>query len=379
MQIIRVEAALVTVELAKNYITAIQKGGITGIRSVVIKMITDDGLVGIGESNPLVGFGSESPESVMAVIQHYLGPAILGMDPGNIGALHAKMDAVIPGVPFSKAPIDIAAYDLLGQSLGVPVYQLLGGNVRDRVPILWPIGAATPEENIKEIEAKFAEGYESLHVKIGSLSVEEDVERIRAIREAFGPEVPIMVDVNQGWDRSTALRAVKQLDAFNLSLIEQPVKAWDTESMAVIQASMQTPLSADESLSSPHDAIELIRRDAARGASLKHGKCGGLFRTRQIASIFEAAGLPCFVNSMLEMGISVAASLHLAASVPNLIGHGHALMSNLRIKEDILLDDSFEYDGKDLIVPQECAGLGVKIDEEKLARRTVEKIVLELE
>jgi L-alanine-DL-glutamate epimerase-like enolase superfamily enzyme len=79
------------------------------------------------------------------------------------------------------------------------------------------------------------------------------------------------------------------------------------------------------------------------------------------------------------MGISVAASLHLAASVPNLIGHGHALMSHLRLKEDILVEGSFHYDGKDMIVPQDCAGLGVKIDEEKLERRTLERFVLEIE
>ena len=314
----------------------------------------------------------------MAVIRRYLGPAVLGLDPTNLSALHAKMDATIPGVPFSKAPLDIAAYDLLGKSLGVPVYQLLGGNVRNRVPIFWAIGAGTSEENAREVKAKMAEGYRSFHVKLGALKPEQDIARVKAIREAVGDAVGIMVDINQGWDRSTALRAIRHLEPFNLYLIEQPVPAWDKESMAVIQAAIQTPLSADEALSSTHDAVELIRRDAARAASLKNGKCGGLFRTRQIAAIFEAAGLPCFVNSMFEMGISVATSLHLAASLPNLIGHGHALMSHLRIKEDILIDGSFQYDGKDMLVPQECAGLGVQIDEEKLERRTLERFVLEI-
>jgi muconate cycloisomerase len=379
MQIVRVEAATVRADLAKPYITAIQKGGLKEVHCVVVRMLTDDGLCGIGESDPFPGFGSESPESVMAVIRRYLGPAILGMEASNLSALHAKMDAVIPGVPFSKAPLEMAAYDLLGQALGVPVYQLLGGNVRDRVPILWPIGAGTPKENVDEVTEKLAEGYRSFHVKLGSLTHEEDINRVKAIREAVGEDVPLMVDINQGWDRSTALRSVRRLEAFNLSLIEQPVPAWDMESMAVIQAAIRTPLSADEALSSPHDAVALIRRDAARAASLKHGKCGGLFRTRQIAAIFEAARLPCFVNSMIEMGISVAASLHLAASVPNLIGHGHALMSHLRIKEDILVAHSFQYDGKDMLVPKQCAGLGVEIDEDKLQKRTLERFTLALE
>jgi muconate cycloisomerase len=92
----------------------------------------------------------------------------------------------------------------------------------------------------------------------------------------------------------------------------------------------------------------------------------------------EAAGIPCFVNSMIEMGISVATSLHLAATVPNLVNHGHALMSNLRIKEDILASDSFAYDGKDILVPQDCVGLGVTLDEEKMAERTLDHFVLEI-
>ena len=136
--------------------------------------------------------------------------------------------------------------------------------------------------------------------------------------------------------------------------------------------------SADEVLHSTHDAVRLIRHDAARVFSLKTGKCGGLFRTRQIAAIAEAAGVPCFVNSMIEMGISVVASLHLAASLPNLVDHGHALMSHLRIQEDILRADSFKYDGKDILVPSDRAGLGVDIDEEKLERRTLDRFVLEL-
>jgi muconate cycloisomerase len=147
--------------------------------------------------------------------------------------------------------------------------------------------------------------------------------------------------------------------------------------MAKIQASSDLPISADESLHSIFDASAIIRRDAARVFSLKTGKCGGLFRTRQVAALAEAAGIPCFVNSMIEMGISVAASLHLAASVPNLVNHGHALMSNLRIKEDILAADSFQYDGKDICVPLDCTGLGVVMDEEKLGRRTLERFVLE--
>ena len=378
MQIVRIEVATVRVELVKPYVTADYKGqGMTGKPCVVLRMTTDNGLTGIGESDPFPTFTYESPESVMEIIRHQLGPAVLGMDPSNLVALHAKMDTVIPAWPFAKAPIDIAAYDILGQALGVPVYQLLGGQVRDRIPLLWPLGGDTPEANAQEAAQKVGEGYGSLHIKLGALSPEVDVARVKAISEAVGSEIPLMIDINQGWDYSTAVRTIRQLEAFNISMIEQPVPAWNLDDMAKIQAAVDLPISADESLHSIQEAMNLIRHDAARVFSLKTGKCGGLFRTRQIAAMAEAAGLPCFVNSMIEMGVSVIASLHLAASVPNLVNHGHALMSNLRIKEDILVPDSFQYDGKDIVVPQDCRGLGVKIDEEKLAQRTIDQFVLE--
>jgi muconate cycloisomerase len=288
------------------------------------------------------------------------------------------MDQALPGWPFAKAPIDLAAHDLAAQALDVPLHQLLGGRLRERIPMIWPIGGDTPEANVLEARAKIAEGYRSLHIKIGALHPDVDVARVRSIREAVGEEIPLMLDANQGWDRTTALRTIRRLEPFQPSMVEQPVPAWDLDGMASIQAAVGVPISADEVLHGTHEAMTLIRHCAAQVFSLKHGKCGGLFRTRQIAAMAEAAGIPCFVNSMIEMGISVAASVHLAASLPNLVQHGHALMSNLRIQEDILVDGSFRYDGRDILVPTDRPGLGVQLDEEKLRRRTQDRVMLEV-
>lgn len=378
MRIVSIEVRTVWIDLVKPYITADYKGqGMSGKPCVIIRMTADNGLVGIGESDPYPTFTYESPESVMEMIKGHLGPAVLGMDPGNLAALHLKMDKTVPGWPFAKALIDIAAYDLLGQAWGVPVHRLLGGHLRDRVPLIWPIGGGTPEANAAEALAKVQEGYRTIHIKLGALTPAEDVARVKAISEAVGPTIPLMLDANQGWDRSTAMQTIRQLEPFNVSMVEQPVPALDGGGMASIQSTTITPISADESLHSLQEAIALAKDDAARVFSLKVGKCGGLYRTRQIAAIAEAAGIPCFINSMIEFGISVCASLHLAATVPNLVNHGHALMSNLRIKEDILVDNSFQYDGHDILVPHSVKGLGVKIDEEKLERRTLNQFLIE--
>jgi L-alanine-DL-glutamate epimerase-like enolase superfamily enzyme len=378
MRIVAIEARTVWIDLVKPYVTADYKGqGMSGKPCVILRMTADNGLVGLGESDPFPTFTYESPETVMEMIRGRLGPAVLGMDPGNLAALHLKMDETLPGWPFAKAPIDVAAHDLLAQAWGVPVHQLLGGRLRDRIPLIWPIGGETPEANAAEAAARVEEGYRSLHIKVGALTTEQDIARIRAISQAVGPDIPLMVDANQGWDRSTALRAIRQLEPYSVSMVEQPVPALDGGGMAAIQAAVDTPISADESLHSLQEATALVREDAARVFSLKVGKCGGLFRTRQIAAVAEAAGIPCFINSMIEFGVSVCASLHLAATVPNLVNHGHALMSNLRITEDILAAGSFQYEGKEILVPQEVAGLGIRIDEETLERRTLDRFKLE--
>jgi L-alanine-DL-glutamate epimerase-like enolase superfamily enzyme len=378
MRIVRIEGSIVRADLMKPYIKALITTPLTEVHCVVLRLYTDDGLCGIGETDPEATFSDESPESVLQVMRQYLGPAVLGMDPGELVTLHTRMDTVLVGSPFAKAPFDMAAHDLLGKALGVPVYQLLGGRVRDRVPLLWPIGSGTPAENVRDAVSKVKEGYRCLGMKVAALEPEQDVARIRAIREAVGPDVSLIVDANGGWDVSTAIRTIRQLQEFELSVVEQPVPAWDLEGMAKVQAAVDVPVSADESLHSFHTALELIRRDAARVFSVKNTKCGGILRSRQVATIAEAAGLRCFVNAQIEMGISVAASLHLAASVPNLIAAGQAVMSNLRIKEDILLPNCFKYDGTDILVPDECVGLGVVIDEKKLEQRTLERFVVQL-
>lgn len=376
MHIDQIEAFLVRLELVKPYVNAIEKAGMREASAIIVRLTTDEGIQGIGETNPHPGFTADSPEAVMQLIEARIGPALLGMEIGSMGALHVRMNAAIPGNPFAKAPFDVAAHDILGQKLGVPVHQLLGGALYDRLPMLWPLGGGTPEENAAEALAKLEEGYGSLHIKVGALPPAVDVARVAAIRRAVGPETPLMIDANQGWDRSTAIRTIRQLEAYAPSMVEQPVPLWDRESMRTIQAAVATPISADEALDTPQAAVDLIRRDAARVFSLKTAKMGGLQPARRIAAIAEAAGVQCFVNSMIEAGVAVAASLHLAATVPNLVDHGHALMSNLRIKRDVLPAGSFAYAGRDILVPADCTGLGVQLDERALSEMTLERIVL---
>ncbi len=152
MKIVKLEIASVRFELEHPYVTAGYKGvGLVEKKCVIVRLHTDTGLSGVGESDSHPAFTYESPETVMAVLSHQLAPAVLGADPCNLSKIHAKMDDAIPGWAFAKGPIDVACYDAWGQSLGLPVYKLLGGALRDRVPLIWPIGGGTPDENARAI------------------------------------------------------------------------------------------------------------------------------------------------------------------------------------------------------------------------------------
>jgi muconate/chloromuconate cycloisomerase len=366
MKITKIRVSAVNIPTAKTYRVAVM-GTITSTQSVIVEMYTDEGLVGIGETDPALAFTGESQQTVMTMLKHHLGPAVLGMDPRAVEAIHGRMDAVCVENHFAKAAIDLACHDLLGKASNVPVYQLLGGLIRERVPIMWSLGSEAPEINVQEAVKKVEEGYQTIGLKLGILPPEMDVERVAQVRKAVGPEVQLRCDANQGWTVGTAIATIRRLEEQGIAMIEQPVPRWDLEGMAQVARSVNVPVGADESLCSPHDALRLIQERAAGFFSIKTTKNGGLLPAKKIAAIVQAAGGKLFVNSMIEMGISVMSGLHFAASTPGLFDIGHALTSVRRLKDDIL-KEPVVYDGAEIVVPQDRAGLGVELDEAKMAK-----------
>lgn len=150
-------------------------------------------------------------------------------------------------------------------------------------------------------------------------------------------------------------------------MIEQPVPAWDVEGMAEVRASVGIPVGVDEGLCSPHDALRLVQARAADFFSIKTTKLGGILPSRKVVAIVETAGGKIFVNSMIEMGISVMSGLNFAVSARNLFPIGHALTSVRRLKDDII-QNPVPYEGTEILAPTDRVGLGVELDEEKMRR-----------
>jgi len=357
-----IETYSVSIPLVKDY--KVSFGTITHARSVIVKVITDTNHVGYGEADPLINFLEESFEGVPVIIKEHLLPVLKGCEVFDRELIHARMNRAVKGNLFAKGSIDTALYDLAGKEFGIPIHDLVGGCIRDRFPVMWPLGANEPEETAADAVDAVGEGYQTLMIKGGTDSVETEIQRVKAVREEVGPDIHLIVDANCGWTPTSAIRIMRGLEELNIAFVEQPLPKWDVDGMTRINSQTAIPLSADEGLSSIYDAGVLGARDAVDIFSIKLAKHGGLSNAKKIAAYAECTGRKCFVNSMIEMGVSVTASKHFLASTPNIVPVGHALMSTERLRDDIL-KTPIQIENGFTEVPT-GPGLGIEIDEGKI-------------
>ena len=332
------------------------------VNFVFVRLETADGLTGWGEAACLGGptWSEESSESIAATITRYIVPWLVGRDAAGIEVLVREMARRVQGNPFARAAVEMALWDLNGRALGVPVHRLLGGRVRDRVALSWSLAVAEPGAEIEEAKAKVARGHRIFKIKTAARPVAEDVERVRRLREALGPDISLRVDANQGWDRPTALRAIRALEPYNVDFVEQPVPRWDFEGMAEIARRVDVPIMADESCFSPQDAMLIARLGGVSILGLKVTKSAGLIGSMAIARIAEAAGMGCYVGCMIETSLGTAAYLHVAlTAAPVTWGCEH--FGPLLLTGDVVREPVRYADGA--ILALDGPGLGVEVDE----------------
>jgi muconate cycloisomerase len=339
------------------------------VNFVFVRLETRDGRTGWGEAACLGGptWSEESAESIAATIERYLAPGLLGRDAAAIEPLRREMARRVQGNPFARGALEMALWDLNGRALGVPVHRLLGGRVRDRVPLSWSLAVADPDAEVAEAEEKVARGHRIFKIKTAARPVAEDIRRVRRIRDAVGAEVALRVDANQGWDRPTALRAIRALEPCGLDFVEQPLPRWDLEGMAELARAVPVPVMADEACSSPHDALAIARLGGVSILALKLTKSAGLVGAMAIARIAEAAGLGCYVGCMVETSLGTAAYLQVAlAAAP--VTWGCELFGPLLLAGDVVRRPVQYADGA--ILALDGPGLGVDVDEARLKEWT---------
>ncbi len=340
-------------------------GTVKEVNIVLVRIINKDGLIGIGEASTLGGptWSEESAETIKVIIDRYLASIIERKNLLDYPSILREMDFRVKGNHFAKAAIEMAFFDILGKYFKQPVHFFLGGKYRDKIPLSWSIASENVEEEIKEAVLKREEGFKIFKVKVGALSLKEDINRIKTLREKLGTSIGLRVDVNQGWDLITAMRAVEELKPYNLDFIEQPLPKWNSEGLSEIRKRSSIPIMADESLTDEFEALKIINNRAADIFSYKLTKMGGFTSAKKIYSITEAAGLSSYIGCMIETGVGTAAYLHFAASLPELV-YGCELWGPLLLKYDIC-SNPIKYENGYVYVPQ-GNGLGIEVKQEKI-------------
>jgi len=290
-------------------------GGPTSVAAnVLVQIITDDGLAGVGEGSPVPAYGDETQGTILHAIRDNLAPLLIGRDPFDGEALLNAMDKRLHGHNFAKAAIDLALYDLRGKALGVPAYKLLGGQYRDHIDLIEGVGLGDTEMRVREAVEAVEKGFTIIKMKISG-NPDLDIEQVGAVRAAVGPKVHLRLDANQGYRSGDCLPTFLKLCAFGLDYIEQPLPRWDLDGQAALAAALDTPIMGDESCYSPQDVVTLIRHKAVDIVNIKIMK-SGLARSQKMAAIAEAAGLPCMIGSMVELGVGTAAGVHFGIATP---------------------------------------------------------------
>jgi L-alanine-DL-glutamate epimerase-like enolase superfamily enzyme len=284
-------------------------------RNVILKVTTDYDVVGWGESSPSKRVTGETSETVIKVIDSF-APKIIGMCPLRIEQVIDVVDSTIKDNPAAKASVDMALYDILGKTVHKPLFMLLGG-FRTEVLTDMTMSIKSPNEMAKDASDAVRKGFKAIKVKVG-LDPDEDVERVKLIREAVGCGVQIRIDANQGWTTEQAIYVLNKIEEFDVQFVEQPVQACDIEGLKIVRKNSPIPVMADESVHSPADAMRLIKAEAVDLINIKLMKCGGILRGKRIAEVAEAAKVPCMIGCMSESSLGIAAAAHLAAGTRNI-------------------------------------------------------------
>ena len=340
----------------------ISLGRTQGKEILAVQVKTHNGIIGAGEAIAHPAFSGETLEGLRGAV-HYLKECIIGENPLHLNKINTLMDKRLYANYGAKAAIEMALFDITGKHFQIPLYDLLGGKVREKLPLSRSASQSDIEKDVDEVREFITEGYRIIKVKVGILSIKQDIERIVAIRETVGPEVSLRADANQGWSVPDALTFIREAEESKLDFVEQPIPQWNLDGLAYLRSTSPIPIMADEAVTTEHDVLEIAKRRAADYISIKVIKCGGIMRARRIVSIADSAGIQCYLGSQIETSVGTSAGLHFALAT-NSFTHGGEIYGPRFFVEDIAKKPMRIEDG--CIYPTNEPGLGVELDRDKV-------------
>ncbi|MFF5147720.1 mandelate racemase/muconate lactonizing enzyme family protein [Streptomyces sp. NPDC013157] len=360
MKITRIE----TIPFAIPYRKALRfaSGEVGTAEHVLVRVHTEDGITGTAEAPPRPFTYGETQASIIAVIATVFAPQILGESALRREAIWARLARTV-GNPTAKAALDMALWDVIGQSLGVSVTELLGG-FTDRMRVAHMVGFAPAAEMVAEAEKLRAEyGITAFKVKVGRRPYRDDVEATRALREALGEDVELYIDGNRGWTAAESARALRELEDVGLTFAEELCPADDVLARRWLAEHSSIPLYADESATRPAEVTRELLAGAAHGVSVKTARTG-FTQSQRIVHQCEGLGVDVVMGNQIDGQIGSLCSAAFGAAFPTTARRPAELSNFLDMTDDLLAEPLRIENGT--VRVRAAAGLGIEIDDHKL-------------
>ncbi|MEO8770683.1 MAG: dipeptide epimerase [Ferruginibacter sp.] len=296
------------IKLKETFITSL--GPLDYAENVVVVIRTNNSITGFGECSPFMTINGESIDTCFIVAQ-YLAKILIGKNALDIEACSLAMDKIIYGNSSIKSAFDIALYDIAAQNAALPLYAFLGGKNNKTIITDYTVSIGAPTKMANDAIKIKNNGFQFIKVKLGE-SKEMDVERIKLISEAVGPDLPLRIDANQGWNTEDAITILNALSVFNIQHCEEPIARWNFMELSKVNEQSPIPIMADECCCDHNDAKRLIGLSACDMFNIKLGKSSGIFKAQKIIKLAEPAGIKIQLGGFLESRLAFTAAAHLA-------------------------------------------------------------------
>lgn len=345
-------------------------GTITKKPTVIVRVETDEGFIGYGEGAalPFPFYKPETTDVSILVLKNYLAPLVLNKEFNSIEEFINLMTPV-KNYHFAKTSLENALWMIFSLKKNKPLKKLLGGTQK-KIAVGESIGIKNSiEETLEEIDLRLRQGFRRTKIKI---KPGWDIKLVKAIRKKFGA-IPLMVDANSAYSLKD-IKIFKELDQYDLMMIEQPLADDDIVDHSILQSKIKTAICLDESILSLEDARRAIYLKACKIINIKPGRVGGLLESKKIHDLCQQHKIGVWCGGMLETGIGRAFNIAIA-SLPNYIYPADMSPVNFFYQDD-LVKDSFSVDSQGYVAVSDKPGLGFEIDEKKIRKYTIEKVVL---
>lgn len=362
MKITQVEAIPFAIPYTKPLRFA--SGEVRVAEHVLVRVHTDDGLVGVAEAPARPFTYGETQASINAVVQQVFAPDIVGMSPLDREAIHARLNRTV-GNPTAKASLDMALWDVIGKYLDQPVTQLLGGYT-DRMQVAHMLGFADPHTMVAEAERiRDVYGITTFKVKVGRRPFMLDVAVCRALRAGLGDEVELYVDGNRGWTASESARALRAMEELDLTLAEELCPADYVLGRRWLVSQLRIPMVADESATTPAEVTRELLGGSANAISIKTARTGFTYSQR-VLNLCEGLGVEVVMGNQIDGQIGSMCTVVFGSAYRLTSQRAGELSNFLDMTDDLLTEPLQIKDGSLAVL--EGAGLGIEIDPDKLDR-----------